>query len=476
MPKAAGSAGANGAPGETEERAFSGWGRTSPSRAAVIAPGEEADVFGTVLRTAEVRNRARRRGVIARGLGRSYGDAAQCAGGVVVDTKNLGRIGPIDPDTGVVEVGAGVSLDALLRVGLQSGWFIPVSPGTRQVTIGGAIAADIHGKNHHAEGSFCRHVSSVTLATPVGIHEVGPDNDPELFWATAGGMGLTGIVTRALVSMRKVETSWMRVDTERHDDLNSLMTGLERVDRLNRYSVAWVDCGAVGSRLGRGVLDAGDHAGASDLPAKHKDDPLAPPRRRGLKIPSLVPPGVVNPLTVAAFNEAWFRKSSSRTGQLRHLGGFFHPLDAVSNWNLVFGRRGFVQYQFVVGDAHRDVVPQVIEILQKAGAPCTLAVLKRFGPGDPGPLSFPIPGWTLALDLPVGPPGLRSALLRLDGIVAGAGGRVYLAKDARLEPATFATMYPRLDEFNLVRQRVDPEAMLQSDLARRLGICEDSRP
>jgi decaprenylphospho-beta-D-ribofuranose 2-oxidase len=148
----------------------------------------------------------------------------------------------------------------------------------------------------------------------------------------------------------------------------------------------------------------------------------------------------------------------------------------VSNWNLVFGRRGFVQYQFVVGDAHRDVVPQAIEILQKAGAPCTLAVLKRFGPGDPGPLSFPIPGWTLALDLPVGPPGLRSALLRLDGIVAGAGGRVYLAKDARLEPATFAAMYPRLDEFNLVRQRVDPEAMLQSDLARRLGICEESRP
>jgi decaprenylphospho-beta-D-ribofuranose 2-oxidase len=193
-------------------------------------------------------------------------------------------------------------------------------------------------------------------------------------------------------------------------------------------------------------------------------------------MPSLVPPGLVNPLTVAAFNEAWFRKSPSRTGRLRHLGGFFHPLDAVSNWNLVFGRRGFVQYQFAVPDAQRGVVGQAIEILQEAGAPCTLAVLKRFGPEDPGPLSFPIPGWTLALDLPVGPPGLRSALRRLDGIVAGAGGRVYLAKDARLEPTTFAAMYPRLDEFNLVRRRVDPEGMLQSDLARRLGICEDPRP
>ncbi|HXR54587.1 MAG TPA: FAD-binding oxidoreductase [Acidimicrobiales bacterium] len=473
-PSAETGAGADSGTAESEERTLSGWGRTSPSNARVIAPEDPGDIFGSVLRAAGTRDGSPGRGVIARGLGRSYGDAAQCAGGVVVDTRNLGRIGPIDPDSGVVEVEAGVSLDTLLRVGLQSGWFIPVSPGTRQVTIGGAIAADIHGKNHHTDGSFCRHVTSVTLATPTGVHEVGPDTEPDLFWATAGGMGLTGVVTRALVTMRKVETSWMRVDTERHDNIDSLMAGLERVDRLNRYSVAWVDCAAVGSRLGRGILDAGDHAGASDLPAKRRGDPLSPPRRRGLKMPNLVPPGIVKPLTVSAFNEAWFRKSASRTGQLRRLGGFFHPLDAVSNWNLLFGRRGFVQYQFVVGDAHQGVVPQAIDILQKAGAPCTLSVLKRFGPGDPGPLSFPIPGWTFALDLPVGPPGLRPALRRLDDIVAGVGGRVYLAKDARLEPHTFAAMYPRLGEFNSVRRRVDPDGVLQSDLARRLGICEDS--
>lgn len=459
---------------EPDERTLSGWGRTAPSKARVIAPDDPGDIFGSVLRAVGAPNGPSGRGVIARGLGRSYGDAAQCAGGVVVDTRNLGGIGPIDPDSGVVEVDAGVSLDTLLRVGLQSGWFIPVSPGTRQVTIGGAIAADIHGKNHHTDGSFCRHVTSVTLATPTGVHEVGPDTEADLFWATAGGMGLTGVVTRASVTMRKIETSWMRVDTERHDDIDSLMGGLERVDHTHRYSVAWVDCAAVGSRLGRGVLDAGDHAGASELPARRRGDPLAPPPRRGLKLPNLVPPGIVNPLTVSVFNEAWFRKSPSRTGQLRHLGGFFHPLDAVSNWNVLFGRRGFVQYQFVVGDAHQGVVPQAIEILQKAGAPCTLSVLKRFGPADLGPLSFPGPGWTLALDLPVGPSGLRPALRRLDDIVAGVGGRVYLAKDARLEPQTFATMYPRLGEFNSVRRRVDPDGMLQSDLARRLGICEDS--
>jgi decaprenylphospho-beta-D-ribofuranose 2-oxidase len=288
-------------------------------------------------------------------------------------------------------------------------------------------------------------------------------------------MGLTGVVTRAVVTMRKVETSWMRVDTERHGDIDSLMAGLERVDDTNGYSVAWVDCAASGSRLGRGVLDAGDHATASELAAERRGDPLAPPRRRGVSMPKLVPPGLMNPLTVSAFNEAWFRKSTAGIGQFRHLGGFSHPLDAVSNWNLLFGRRGFVQYQFVVGDAHHDVVPKAIEVLQGAGAPCTLAVLKRFGPGDPGPLSFPMAGWTLALDLPVGPPGLRPALRRLDDMVAEVGGRVYLAKDARLEPAAFAAMYPRFAEFDSVRRRVDPNGLLRSDLGRRLGICEDAR-
>ena len=459
--------------GSSDSQTLSGWGRTSPSNARVVAPDDPSDV-GSVLRSAG--DDSAKPGVIARGLGRSYGDAAQCAGGVVVDTRHLGRIGPIDPESGAVEVQAGVSLDGLLRSGLQSGWFLPVSPGTRQVTIGGAIAADIHGKNHHADGSFGRHVVSLTLETPTGVHEVGPDSDSELFWASAGGMGLTGVITRAVVTMRRVETAWMRVDTERHNDIDSLMAGLERVDHHNRYSVAWVDCAAVGPRLGRGILDAGDHAAISELSAKRKADPLAPPRRRSLTVPRLVPPRIMNLFTVSAFNEAWFRKSPSRTGQLRHLGGFFHPLDAVSNWNLLYGRRGFVQYQFAVGDEHHDVVPRAIELLHKAGAPCTLAVLKRFGPASPGPLSFPIPGWTLALDLPVGPPGLRPALRRLDDIVAGVGGRIYLAKDARLEPSSFAAMYPRLAEFNTVRRRVDPEGLLQSDLARRVGICEDPHP
>jgi decaprenylphospho-beta-D-ribofuranose 2-oxidase len=453
-------------------RLLFGWGRTTPSAALVTAPSFPT-VVSSLLERASV-TEPRPAGVVARGMGRSYGDAAQCAGGLVIETKHLDTIGPIDPETGSVEVGAGVSLDALLRTGLPTGWFLPVSPGTRQVSVGGAIAADVHGKNHHRDGSFGVHVSSLTLATPTGTHLVGPDADRELFWATAGGMGLTGVVTDAVVRMRKVETAWMRVTTEQHRNLESLMAGLERADAAYGYSVAWVDCAARGPALGRGLLDAGDHARLRDLPPRRRANPLVPPRPALVGMPVVAPSRLVNPLTVAAFNEAWFRKSPSREGQIRHLAGFFHPLDALRDWNRLYGRRGFVQYQFVVGDEHRDVVRRSIELLRGIDAPSSLAVLKRFGPGDPGPLSFPMPGWTLALDLAVGPPGLPGALRRLDELVAEAGGRVYLAKDARLAPATFRAMYPRHAELSAVRRRVDPEGILQSDLARRLQICEDA--
>ncbi len=452
----------------SDQRLLFGWGRTSPTLARVLEP----DSAGAV--DAWLHDAGSAQGLIARGLGRSYGDAAQCAGGLVLETSRLDAIGPIDATSGEVEVGAGVSLDRLLRTGLREGWFIPVSPGTRQVTVGGAIAADVHGKNHHRDGSFCRHVSAITLSTPTGVHEAGPEADPELFWASAGGMGLTGVVTRARVTMRRVESAWMRVDTERHGDIDSLMSALERVDTEHRYSVAWVDCSARGRRLGRGILDAGDHAPADEVTGRRAARLLEPPPERTLSVPPLVPRFAINPLSVAAFNEAWFRKSPSRPGQLRHLSGFFHPLDALANWNVVFGSRGFVQYQFAVDHAHRDLVPRTLELLQRAKSPVTLAVLKRFGPGDPGPLSFPMPGWTLALDLPVGPPALPETLRGLDETVASVGGRVYLAKDARLGRDVFRTMYPRLAEFEAVRRRVDPEGVLASDLARRLGICEDS--
>jgi decaprenylphospho-beta-D-ribofuranose 2-oxidase len=423
---------------------------------------------------------ADRRGIIARGLGRSYGDAAQNAGGAVLDATWLDAIHRVDLDSGRVTVGAGVSLQTLMERLVPLGWFVPVTPGTRLVTVGGAIAADIHGKNHHVDGSFCSHVIEMTLVTPTGTVTISTSSDPDLFWATAGGMGLTGVITTATLQMIPIETSYMLVDTERADDLDSVMDKMLTGDDAYRYSVAWIDCQSTGSRLGRSVLTRGDHARLDDLPERLR---RSPDRARAFvprtlaRVPLTPPGGLLNPLTVGAFNEFWFRKAPvHQVAKPHHMTGFFHPLDGVGDWNRLYGRKGFLQYQFVVGDEHGETVRTVIERLTVLKLASFLAVLKRFGPGDPGPLSFPMPGWTLALDLPVGHPGLDQLLDDLDEQVMRVGGRVYLAKDSRVSPAAFRAMYPRIDEWQAVRNRVDPEGVLRSDLGRRLGLCTDVVP
>ena len=443
-------------------RTLAGWGRTQPVVARVVTPASEDDV-ATILADAAGP-------VIARGLGRSYGDAAQAAGGTVVDGRGFGAVGTIDPSTGSVTVGAGASIDAILAHAVPKGWFVPVSPGTRQVTVGGAIAADVHGKNHHRDGTFCQHVTALRLVAPSGPRTVGPDDDPDVFWATAGGMGLTGIVTEATVRLLPIETDRVLVDTDRCDDLDALLARMA-TDQAYRYSVAWVDCMATGSSLGRGVLTRGDHARRDDLPAAERSRPLAAPSPSRLRVPVPAPRGLLNRLSVRAFNEAWFRRAPrERRGELQPIGTFFHPLDFVTDWNLLYGPRGVVQYQLAVPSAAVEAVRRAIELLATSGVPSFLAVLKRFGPADPGPLSFPIEGWTLALDIPVGPPQLHGVLDALDDLVQDVGGRVYLAKDARLDPARLRAMYPRLGELEAVRRRLDPNGILGSDLARRLGI------
>ncbi len=441
-----------GAPTEPVRRELAGWGRTAPT-AAVVRP--LADVAGVLAAPPP-------RGVLARGLGRSYGDAAQNAGGTVLDATTAADGITVDVGAATARVDAGVSIDALLRRLVPLGLFVPVTPGTRFVTVGGAIAADIHGKNHHRDGSIAAHTRALTLATPAGTVELKPGDD--LFWATTGGMGLTGAILRAEVGLLRIGAPAMVVDTDRTPDLDAAMALLEEGDHRYHYSVAWVDCLARGRHLGRAVLTRGEFAAGGDATAR----PYGPSVR--VAAPPVFPPGLVNRWSVRAFNEAWYRKAPrQRRGELQSIPAFFHPLDGIGEWNRVYGRRGFLQYQFAVPVGAGGAVRTAVERLSAAGAGSALAVLKRFGPAAAGHLSFPVPGWTLALDLPAGP-GLSALLDGLDELVADAGGRVYLAKDARLRPELVPVMYPRLDEWRAVRDRADPDGVLTSDLDRRIHL------
>ena len=454
------------------EELLCGWGRTAPSRATVheLGPSE------LVRDGAWDRVRSGRRGVIARGLGRSYGDSAQNAGGSVVRLVRDRGTMRLDPGTGLLTVDAGVSLDEVLRHVVPRGWFVPVTPGTRYVTVGGALASDVHGKNHHVDGTFGQHVTELTLLLADGsLRRITATGDPDLWSATVGGMGLTGVITTATFRLLPIETSRCLVDTERVPDLETLLHRMTTGDDEYRYSVAWIDLMATGPRLGRSVLTRGDHArrrdldGAGSVGRHGEDDPLAfdPPH------PTDVPvgvPNVVNGLTVRAFNELWYRKAPTSATSLETITGFFHPLDHVGRWNRAYGRAGFVQCQFVVPTEATATLRHAVARIASVGTPTFLAVLKRFGPASAGLLSFPRPGWTLTLDLPAAAPGLATLLDTLDEMVLDAGGRHYLAKDAHATPETFRDGYPRLDEWKAIRRRVDPERRWVSDQARRLRL------
>ncbi len=442
---------------------LTGWGRTSPSAAHVVPVTDEQDITSELAEPTQ-------RGVIARGLGRSYGDSAQNAGGLVFDMTHYNAIDSFDSVAGVVDVQAGISIDELITHFLPLGWFVPVTPGTRSVTVGGAIAADIHGKNHHVAGSFGNHVRSMDVLFADGqVRTLSPTQTPDQFWATVGGMGLTGVILRARIALTAVESAHINVETVRANNLDELMSRQVELEETYPYCVAWIDCLSKGDRLGRGVITAGRFAQISELDGKRASDPLAYEPAKPIAAPSFAPSGLLNRWSVAAFNEAWFRKAPKhRVDEIQSMATFFHPLDGVAGWNALYGRAGFVQYQFVVPESSSDVVRVAIEKLSAIGAASFLAVLKRFGAGNPAPMSFPMPGWTLALDIPTGVDGLAAVLDELDQLVANAGGRVYLAKDARMQPHLLPTMYPRIGEWNATRDAMDPQHRFASDQARRL--------
>jgi decaprenylphospho-beta-D-ribofuranose 2-oxidase len=451
----------------TDRRTLSGWGNTAPTVATVV--DLDASEVGHPDLLALLNDTER--GVIARGLGRSYGDPAQNAGGAVVRLLD-GDI-ELDRERGTVTAGGGVSLDVLLRRIVPEGWFVPVTPGTRFVTVGGCIASDVHGKGHHVDGSFGSHVVAMTILLADGsVHHITAETHPDLWWATIGGMGLTGIIVDATFRLIPIETGHLLVDTERVPDLDSLLARMEEADHRYRYSVAWIDLCTTGASLGRSVLGRGNHASLDELRSyrpRAAEDPLAfdppvlPPVPRGT-------PNLLNRASIRAFNEVWYRKTPREHHGTETLTGFFHPLDMVDRWNRVYGRSGFLQYQFVVPFEAVDTLRTIIAKVAADGHASFVNVLKRFGAESGGLLSFPKPGWTLTLDVPAAVDGLGRLLRELDDLVIGVGGRHYLAKDAFCPPSVIRAGYPRFDEWREIRRHVDPRGVWVSDQARRLEL------
>lgn len=410
---------------------------------------------------------------IPRGLGRSYGDASLNNHAHIIDCTRLDRVLALNTDRGIVRAEGGAPLGTILRATLQRGWFLPVSPGTRNVTLGGAIAADVHGKNHHADGSIANFIDELDLILPTGERRTcSRDEHPELFHATLGGMGLTGVVRSATMRLRPVETSSVTVSYTRAENLDTCfdLFGDEHTGaNAQPYAVAWIDCLASGPKLGRSVIMSGRHTTLEELPAGERRTALRQPPEKSRSVPFTFPGFALNRVSVAAFNTLYYRTHKGAE-RIEPYHRFFYPLDSVSNWNRIYGKRGFQQYQTVIPfESARDGMRELLTHLAGSRRASFLAVLKTMGDAAGGPLSFPMPGWTLALDLP-NTTGLAKLLRTLDEIALEHGGRRYLAKDASLDPDFVPRMYPRLPEFQALRRHIDPGRRFSSSLSRRLGL------
>ncbi|MFC5141761.1 FAD-binding protein [Actinomycetospora rhizophila] len=450
------------------QKTLAGWARTAPSRATVLS----GDEVVSTERLAEAIAAAGERGVVARGLGRSYGDTAQNAGGLVLDMTARDRIHAVDAATGLVDLDAGVSLDRLMRVALPFGLWVPVLPGTRQVTIGGAIANDIHGKNHHSNGSFGDHVVSMDLLLASGeVRRLEPEGpEAELFWATVGGIGLTGVILRATIRMTPTETAYFVADTERTANLDETIERFsDGSDEAYDYSSAWFDSISTGPKLGRAALGRGSLARLDELPAKLRHDPLKFDAPTLLDLPDVFPNGLANKLTFSAIGELYYRKTKNKRGQIQNLTAFYHPLDLFGDWNRAYGSKGFLQYQFIVPLDAETEFRAIVRDIAESGHVSFLNVFKKFGEGNRAPLSFPMPGWNICVDFPI-VEGLGEFCRSLDERVLAMGGRLYTAKDSRTDHDTFAAMYPRLDEWRKVRDAADPDGVFASDMSRRLRL------
>lgn len=441
---------------------LSGWGRYPRHQTEALRADSPESVPGLI---------TSHPGFVARGNGRAYGDAAIGERATLL-ARPLDRMRSFDPVTCRLTVEAGVLLSEIIDVFLPRGLFPPVVPGTKFVTVGGMIAADVHGKNHHREGGFGDHVEELTLALPTG-HRVrcsGAEN-AALFLATLGGMGLTGVIMEATFPLKRIESGWLRQQTIVAENLTQALDALEETSAAT-YSVAWIDCLARGANLGRSLIYVAEHATAEEAIRLGPDRPLFTKGRPGrLGVPLDLPSFTLNSASGALFNEFYFRRGAAKAGGpvLVHWDPYFFPLDGVANWNRLYGRRGFVQHQCVIPTgAARSVLPDLVRRFARAGFASPLAVLKKLGPSR-GTISFGMEGYTLALDLPASAEVFR-VLEEIDGLVVEAGGRLYLAKDARQARRTFEAGYPGLRAFRDVRREIGAEGRVSSQLSARLGI------
>lgn len=447
------------------EKELNGWGRYRSSRSHIYRPEKVNGIAAVV--------QSRKEGsYIGRGLGRSYGDAALNQGGGVVLTERINRFLSFEPNSGVVSCEAGVTLEEILKVFVPRGWFLPVTPGTKFVTMGGAVACDVHGKNHHRDGSLSNFVLDLKLLLADGQQiRASRDENSDLFWATVGGMGLTGMILSVTLKLRRIETAFIRVNYRRTRNLDETMRLLEEEDQDYNYSVAWVDGQAVGGSLGRSILIRGNHATVDDLSPQQATQPLEFADRRTWTVPPQVPNFVLDRFSIRAFNSLYYRRfRQDPVNSIIDYDRFFYPLDSLLEWNRLYGKRGFIQYQCVFPpDTSRAALVEVLSRLSKEKIPLCLVVLKRFG-AETGLLSFPMSGYTLALDMPMLGAPLLSVLHELDQWVIRQGGRVYLAKDSCLSAEAFKEMYPRFGQWQRIKTEMDPQNLFSSDLSRRLRI------
>lgn len=446
-----------------KEEVLSGWGNIPGAKSEVAYPFSSQEVQQALFGSE----------VIPRGLGRSYADQATNAGRRVIKMEKINHFLSFDKEVGILNCEAGVSLGEIISTFAPRGWFPMINPGTKYITVGGAIANDVHGKGHHADGSFVNGVLDFTIMLADGrVLKASREENSDLFWASFGGLGLLGTILTASLQLRKIETTYFVQKSIPVQNLEEMLQAIDESDKEYRYSVAWIDSLAKGKNLGKGVLVVGNPASVNDLPEKLRKNPLKVSGKPKITVPFYLPSFSLNTFTVSVLNKVLYQKQKSGTG-ISHYENFFFPLDMINNWNRGYGKRGFIQYQFVLPEKNgRENIRRILTEITGSNCVPFLNVLKKFGEGQ-GIMSFPLKGYTFAIDFPI-TPQLKPFTKKLDQMVLEAGGRIYLGKDAYLDEETFKSMYPQYTRWMEIKKKYDPTHHFSSDLARRIGLVEKS--